>query len=147
MDFWDTDRHELFCVISSKPAPAQRTTQTVLVGKLSPPLLMAFTRYSRRRPVGSFFRAILLSIAEVIWPHQLAKTIRVNSRNPRLNFTPPCTCRQKQNPRNLRLIFSLCLRVFVANSYPEICEICGQILLNSLSPLCALWLIFLSFFS
>ena len=26
---------------------------------------------------------------------------------------------------NLRLIFSLCLRVFVANSYPEISEICG----------------------
>jgi len=41
----------------------------MLEGELWPPLLTALTRYSRREPVGSVFRAISLFIAELIWHH------------------------------------------------------------------------------
>jgi hypothetical protein len=44
-----------------------RTTAMVLLAELSPALLTAFTWYSSRVPVGSFFRAIWLFIFEAIW--------------------------------------------------------------------------------
>jgi hypothetical protein len=48
---------KLFRAIRGK---IHNTTAMVLLDLLWPALLMAFTRYSRREPVGSFFRAISL---------------------------------------------------------------------------------------
>jgi len=63
MDFWDTDRHELFCVISSKPA-------LILAGGVIEELLRLYLKHNKISPASNSFDAYIKACEQ----HKLLKS-------------------------------------------------------------------------